>query len=126
MALKEVCFAAFNFGPGRAQAGDVIEIRKPQGGIGRKEGHQYVWLLLDESEIPTPTTRDPESQDPVIKHPLQISIDELKTKMPALDLTRLADPRDFYQPFLGTDPESGAHLRNDSPSSLTIIDRSKA
>jgi len=100
--LKEVCIAARDFGPGRAQEGDIICIRNPRGEVGRKEGKDYLWLIIDESELP--------SQDKVRKDAprrAQLKLDDIKAKHASLDLARVRDPNDEYQPFVNPHPTTG-------------------
>ena len=118
MAMKEVCISARDRGIGRAQAGDVIVVRNPKGGIGRQEGRNYLWLLIDESELANIVTIN---NGPAFKYRNNIPLAALKTLYPDLDLTRVADNRDWYQPFRDTDEDIGAHRRNRTPSGIAQI-----
>lgn len=125
MALREVCIAARDFGPGRAQAGDLIAIREPLGGIGAKEGHDFIWLLVDESELPDPSELRGEATKNRYRLPLQALVAQAQE---AIDLARVQDPDDHYQPFLDTDPATGMHRRQNAPLQLRghLIDREPA
>lgn len=103
MALKEVCIVARN--KGRAQAGDIIDIRDPIGGIGLKEGKDYLWILLDESVIPKLS----ELRDSLQRYRFQVPLAAIKNRFPQVDLARLDDPNDWYQPFLDSNPVTGMH-----------------
>jgi NADPH-dependent ferric siderophore reductase len=110
VALKEVCIASRTFGPGRAQEGDVIGIRDPKPSIGTKEGTHFLWLLIDESRLPTGDLVQIEPGQP--KYRYNISLGDLKMRNPQIDLARLRDPDDWYQPFRDTDRQTGLHRAN--------------
>lgn len=116
MALKEVCIAARDFGPGRAKEGDIITIRNPKGGIGLKEGRDFLWLLMDEADVPIHTPKKHEGR-------LNVSLDEIKQRHPSVNLDRVRDPNDEYQPFLNTDPETKRNRGTVRTARLTITDR---
>lgn len=103
MALKEVCIAAHDSKSGNTLEGDIICIRDPKGGIGKKEGVDFLWLLMDEADIPEGSTikLDPDR--------LGIELDDLKAACPDLDLEKCRCPQTWYQPFFDTDPKTGKH-----------------
>lgn len=103
MALKEVCIAAHDFGPGRAKEGDIIAVRDPIGGIGKKEGNSFLWVLMDEEDLPQELpckTSDCRAC---------VSLDELKATDPEIDLDKVRDPQQFYQPCFDTCPKTFKH-----------------
>lgn len=103
MALKEVCVAARDFGPGRAQAGDIIAIREPMAGIGKKEGVDFLWLLMDEEDLPQYEFSKLDPERPCLP------LEELKAQCPELDLEKCKCPNTFYQPFFDTCPKTFKH-----------------
>lgn len=111
MAVKEVCLAARDFGPGRAQAGDIIDIRTPKGSIGVKEGKDFIWLLIEERELPSRAELRAEAGTEKFKFRFCLPPAQLKILLPRLDLGRLADPDDWYQPCLDCDPQTGLARR---------------
>lgn len=101
MAIVEVCIAAHDFGPGRAQEGDIIAIREPQLHIGLKEGRDFLWFLADDSELPDPALL--EGDAPGLKKRFNIPLARLQAKFGQFNLSRARNPDDWYQPFRGTD-----------------------
>ena len=95
MALREVAIAARDFGPGRAKAGDIITVREPLGHIGAKEKADYLWLLIDESELPPAHLID-KTQDEVPNIPLAA----LVAAVPSINLENVQDSGAEYQPFV--------------------------
>jgi len=112
----------------RAVEGDIIAIRKPRRVMGTKTRSRYLWLLLegldwnpmsilDRSNIePIPLDDIPNPDEiPYDKRRYCIPLDRLKVVAPFLDLARVRDVADKYQPFLNVDEDTGDHL----PSSRT-------
>lgn len=93
MALKEVCIAARTFGEGRAQEGDIIVIREPLGHVGTQEQNDFIWLLVDESELPDPTTLRSSVVGRKFAH--RIDLNSLD-----IDVAKARDPQQKYQPFI--------------------------
>lgn len=106
MALKEVAIAARPNQSGSCEPGDIIVIREPVGYIGRKEGASYLWLLIDDSELPSPeeTRKDGMTR-------AHIDLDDLKAAHPSLDLDRVRSDQD-YQPFINPRRDTGKFQAN--------------
>jgi len=121
MALKEVCIAARDFGPGRAQEGDIIAVRAPLNVIGTKEGNDFLWLLIDDSQLPSASLRG-ES----IKYRYNLPLAAVAAAHPTIDLERVRNPNDRYQPLRDNDPITGAARRSTQTSGTigsNIVDR---
>lgn len=117
MALMEVCIAAHDFGPGRAREGDIIVIRKPRGEVGKKEQQGFLWLMIDESELPAV----PHAKTSGKRH--CISLDDIKAKYPNVDLEKIRNPQIPYQPFLNTDRQNGRSRAQVQARRLVITER---
>lgn len=102
MALVEVCVAATTVGR-FAQPGDIICIRKPLGAIGMKEGKNFIWLLMDEADIPQGAL---DKTDPMR---MGIDLEELAEVNPGFELAKCQCPETWYQPFFDTCPRTGKH-----------------
>jgi len=95
----------------RAREGDIIEIRKPIGQIGRLEAAHILWLLiegLDTGEMAKLKERffegpDTEASPVYEKRRFCIPFDRLKQVVPSIDVNRIRDRADKYQPFLPVD-----------------------
>lgn len=111
MALKEVCVAVVN--RGRVQEGDILDVRDPIGGVGvsAAETQWVVWLLMDESEVPAREALKSADDPSNNKYRYQLPLAALKSALPALDLDRLRDADDAYQPFVDSDPQTRRHRR---------------
>ena len=86
----------------RAMEGDIIAIRPPGQGAGRKERTRFLWLRLqglEENEMGQLTT--PLEEDGIIydKRRYGIPLARLKQLHPSLDLVRTRNSTDIYQPF---------------------------
>jgi len=101
MALKEVCIAARPSQSGNTLEGDIIVIRDPRGEIGTKERGNFLWLLIDESELPP--CEDCAKDNP---ERANISLDSIKGKHPSLDLDMVRSDQE-YQPFVNPHPVTG-------------------
>lgn len=119
MALKEVCIAAHDFpgGAHRAKEGEIVCVRDPLGHVGKKEQGDFLWLLMDEADIgeftalKTGATRK------------YVDLADLKTRHPALDLTRVRDGRDKYQPMIDPSPTDGRFRAAVQTTSVTVKER---
>lgn len=89
----------------RKTVGDIIAIRKPSSGIGAKEVSKYLWLRLEGLEE-NQMHRLVDSIDGFDKRRYQIPLERLVSIVPSLNLARIKDLSDKYQPFLGIDEES--------------------
>jgi len=114
VALKEIAIAVRDFGPGRAAEGEVIVIREPKAGIGKKEGVDFLWLLMDEEDLPAVLPSKIDGR-PVI------SLAELKAANPELDLDKCKCPETWYQPFFDTCPMTCKHRdRRERPQKVKL------
>lgn len=102
MALKEVAIAVRDFGPGRAAEGELVVVRDPLPGIGKKEGVDFLWFLMREEDLPEATPSKVDGR-PVI------SLAELKALNPELDLEKCQCTETWYQPFRDTCPMTHKH-----------------
>lgn len=121
MALKEVCIAARTFGPGRAQEGDIICIREPLNVIGSKEGNDFLWLLIDDSQLPSGELRGSGA-----KFRYNLPLAEILAKHPTIDLNRVRDSGVWYQPLRDYDPVTRVARRNTQTNGTTrqaIVDK---
>jgi len=92
--------------------GDIIGIRTPLGYIGKSEAAQYLWLLvegLDYSDMLAFKNVFAEGIFPneifYEKRQYCIPLKRLKEVAPFIDLNRVRDKNDEYQPFLSIDPD---------------------
>lgn len=123
-ATLEVCISTYSrseLSKGeRAQEGDIVARREPGNGIGTAEAHNFLWLRISGLEelglwkltdiFTDPPTR-PEDR-PVVgrryfalfdKRRFCIPLERLKIVAPWLDLNRVRDRSDPYQPFIPID-----------------------
>jgi len=111
MAIKEVAIAARDFGPGRAQEGDIVVVREPVGEIGRAERKDFLWFTIDDLLLPDAQSLQQvdtdESGNQVNKRRYRIALDDLRTLEPSVDLSRVRDTDDDYQPLVDPDPTTG-------------------
>lgn len=106
MPVWEVCVAARDFGPGRAQEGDVIAARVPTGAIGTKEGKDFFWLTID-TDLSREELMEPGSgSGPGGKRKHKLDLVAF-TAEEGLDKARINDPNDEYQPCLGLEHQPG-------------------
>lgn len=113
MAAKEVCIAARTFN--NVEEGDILGVRDPKGGIGLKEGKDFIWVIMDSSDMPSGSLRNESNSSPKYNLPLS----KLQEKFPELDLTRLRDEADHYQPLFDTDPSTGLHRKQNLPKAFS-------
>lgn len=114
MALKEVCIAVYQENPNQAVPGEIIAIREPKGGIGKKEGNRYLWFLMDEEDLPEVLPSKLDGR-PVI------DLNELKALNPELDLDKCGCPDTFYQPLFDTCPVTFMHRdRRERPQKVKL------
>lgn len=121
----EVALSAISrkpFANERVLEGDIVEVRRPQLGIGRREASEFLWLRLTGPEVDelagfkrslveADTTFD--------KRRFCIPFDRL----PPVDLARVRDPNDAYQPFLPVDFDSGLFLEGAAAAPLSVAGR---
>lgn len=104
--IYEIAIQAFDYPePHRAKAGDIVCVRRPTHAIGTLEQASLLWITVD---IPDPRIIDGITQPRVDgsgrvveKRRFRIPLAKLKALMSSLDLDRVANPKDRYQPFVG-------------------------
>ena len=95
----------------RRMAGDIIAIRRPHHGIGKKETSEYLWLRIqgpDLSFLATllqPMTDDVDALTGEVweKRRYAIPLERLAQIVSRVDLDEVKNPSSFYQPFIGYD-----------------------
>lgn len=107
----------------RAQAGDIISIRKPTGFMGVMERKIFLWLLVEGYYSPLISLLGWPTAFEKRRH--CIPLHRLKQAFPILDIDRCLDPEDSYQPFVMLDRESGQYLAKRKPIRLDglVFDR---
>ena len=107
MAQIEIAIAAFNFGPGRAQAGDILDARVPTGiaGEGLAEAGKVLWMTIE-----TDLSRE-ELVEPGFgrKRRRRINIASLVARE-GISLKRIRNRMDRYQPLLGLPGKDSVEL----------------
>lgn len=104
--IYEIAIQAFDYpGPHRAKAGDIVCVRPPTHAIGLLEQASLLWITVD---IPDPRIISDITQPRIDasgrlaeKRRFRVPLTRLKTLMSAMDLDRVANPTDNYQPFVG-------------------------
>ncbi|PIQ23120.1 hypothetical protein COW64_25825 [bacterium (Candidatus Blackallbacteria) CG18_big_fil_WC_8_21_14_2_50_49_26] len=116
----------------RVQAGDIIAIRRQLGYVGRKERSSVVWILLtglDDSDM-YPLIHPVEEGNDVFfdKRRYCIPLTRLKQAFPSLDMARITDRQDAYQPFCLLDEDTGYMLTMHPPFHVQglVYDKSMA
>lgn len=111
----------------RAKAGDVIAIRPHRDAIGTKELRQFLMVTMDIADPRILDGLDMPNIDAkgqlVSKRRFQIPLTRLKDLMSSLDLSRVADSRDPYQPFVNIVGGNRALPVADIPVTGTIVDK---
>ena len=94
----------------RVKEGDIIAIREPLGYIGKSEAAQFLWLLIEGLDISDMfhfkdsfTEGDGQDAPRYEKRQYCIPLKRLKEVAPFVDLNRVRDGGDKYQPFLPVD-----------------------
>lgn len=94
----------------RAMEGDIVGIRRPHYEVGTKERSAFLWLRLqgleenDMSQLAAPYEEADTIYD---KRRYCIPLARLKQIVPSLDLARVRDRNDAYQPFMsGVDADT--------------------
>ncbi len=113
---------ALSSGHERGQEGDIIgfcKIGRPA--IGLSEAHEFLWLHLDGlDDLRFDRLKDPLT-DPLVtdsvdfiqydKRRYCVPFDRLKVVAPFIDLARVRDVDDDYQPFLNIDKDDDQPLK---------------
>jgi hypothetical protein len=113
MAVKEIAIRLPNNPDGRVTEGDVVANRIPDIGIGRKEGHEFLWLMIDDSLVGDLGALYAEGQP--YKFRYAIGLNSLRTRKADLDIGLLRDRRTYYQPYTVTDSRNGLHTQSNIP-----------
>jgi len=105
--------------------GDIVVARRQLGGCGLKEGSRFLWMQLaglEENDLlalninlDTNNYEISEERDPDLafdKHRYKIPFDSIVAQFSTVDLNRVRDPNDIYQPFMEVDIESFWFLDN--------------
>lgn len=99
----------------RTQAGDIIVCRKPLLAIGRAEAALFLWLHVegpDTDVLDRLIDSIEEGEDAL----LNVVLFEKRrfciplARLPSVDLARVTDPSDIYQPFLPIDEDTFFYL----------------
>lgn len=86
--------------PGRAKAGDIICVRPATGAIGKKEQGVLLWVTVDIADSRIVAGLTDQNSTKGEKRRFSIPLTRLKSIMSSLDLARVANPKDNYQPFV--------------------------
>lgn len=121
--------------------GDIIAMREPHHCIGAEEGTRFLWLRLEGLEDAgwpklSQVIQDPDYDEAKLqlrqlslgvitelswtvydKRRCCIPFHRLKEVCPWLDLNRVLDPEDYYQPFVVPDSDSGFYV---APRNLVL------
>ena len=107
IAINLVNYASLDSGHERSLMGDIVAVRKPNTGVGRKEVENYLWMRvegLEEHEFSRLTdaviTSAGERYD---KHRYSIPLEKLIEADPEFDIDLAQDDDRIYQPFLLVD-----------------------
>ena len=110
IAISLVDYNELETGHERALMGDIIDVRKPDTGVGRKEVEEYLWLRvegLEESEFYKLTESVVTSAGiEYDKRRYTIPLEKLEELDPEFDINLALDDDRIYQPFLLVDYES--------------------
>lgn len=132
-SIMEVAILGANHAPmasghERAVEGDIITIRHPLNGIGLSEMARFLWMRVEGEDIgnmirfkhelrePLKENGSYEDGEPTFdKRRFCIPLRRLKNVFPPLDIDRVRDLNDTYQPFLNVDEDTGLYLARHSP-----------
>jgi len=128
VALAVQGFSPLATGMERAQEGDIIRVRYEIQGIGFKEMSEFLWVRVqgkDDADMEIlwrmyTVAIDELSFDRFEKRQYSISFDRLKVAYPALDLVRVRDIADIYQPFLSVEEDTGRYIETSKVPPLDI------
>lgn len=115
----EIAIQAYDYPePHRAKAGDIIVVRQAVGAIGKKEQGSYLWITIDVSDVRIVAGLNEPDVDAGEKRRFSIPLQRLKSIMSSLDLERVANPKDNYQPFVSV---SGSRMTSTQDVPLTNL-----
>lgn len=120
MKTYEIAISTINKEPlngyQRIQEGDIVTIRPAKGYVGKKEMKNFLWLTIDLTDEQLAKLQDyntldlDKNLDPLPNQPKRrkkIDLMTLKTRMPSLDLDRVRNTEDSYQPLVDMDTKTG-------------------
>jgi len=121
--VMEIAIALWTMVRERVQEGDIVEARRPDIGIGLKEAKSFLWMLVDGEEfweymnlkesVYEPYQEDGDYDTSATKYDkfrYNIPLSRLEGEIPTLDLDKLRDQNDPYQPFYTIDEDTGLWL----------------
>ena len=101
----------------RALEGDIIAIRTDGNGVGMKEMHRWLWVSVYgmDDDLMTflqegVTEGDEFEREIYDKRRYSIPLARLQAIYPTLDMARVRDVTDAYQPFMPVDEDQGYYL----------------
>ena len=109
IAISLVDYAPLSSGHERALVGDIVAVRKPSDGIGRKEANIFMWLRvegLEENEM-FMLTNEVDGYD---KRRYCIPLEKIKELKSDFNEQLALDSNTIYQPFLTIDEENGFYF----------------
>lgn len=111
--VKEIAISLFSYAPlssghERVIEGDIVAVRDPDIGVGRKEVEEFLWLRvegLEESEFDRLTDYVQDSTSDIVydKRRYCIPLERLIEADPEFDINLATDDDRIYQPFLLVD-----------------------
>jgi len=117
----------------RKKEGDIMAVRLVGEwiGVGTKEISQRLWLRVEglehyESMHLIDLNHDPDPDGEIFeKRRYCIPLDRLKEVYPALDIARVRDTADAYQPFLTLDGDNYTFLTEENPLEVSglVLDK---
>lgn len=114
IAISLVNYTPLESGHERLLVGDIVAVRKPDVGVGRKEVEEYLWLRvegLEEGElqilVESITTSAGEQFD---KRRYGIPLEKIKEIDPDFDVDLALEDDRIYQPFLVVDYDEGYYF----------------
>jgi len=128
--IAEIAIAVESRVPERIQEGDICGVRKPQVGIGLKEASQFLWLLIEGLEANEysilntpvyepfdPTGQYNDAKTRFDKKRFCVPLARLLQVAPTINLARIRDTADDYQPFYTLDQDDHLWLTDMGPLS---------
>ena len=122
----EIFLQAYDYPePHRAKAGDILDIRAFTGEVGSEAAKRTVCITVDVADprILEGMARQDLTR-PGEKRRFSIPLARLKSINSGMDLARVADPNDAYQPFMTVDRRTRRQLtKNDVPILNLFLDK---
>ena len=120
MAISVCSYVPLSSGHERCQEGDIVVLRPLTGCIGLKERSAFLWICVSgisdvlAEEIHS-SIIDPVTSQVYDKRRYCIPFARLKAVLPQLNLQRVRDHQDSYQPCVTVDEDTGEFLGAASP-----------